>query len=84
MASLKTKESFDAVNTFCCSINDKVWHATDCSRSFYRLVFHERNWWLFLCVGMLAPIICVAAVLIKTAKCIASQFDKSGKQIWAG
>jgi len=81
MASLRTKESFDAANTFSAALMTSYGIALVIVGFAIAVVFQEQYWWLFLGAGMLAMLVAVAALIAKTEKYIASRFGSNGRSL---
>jgi len=80
-ASLRTKESFDAANTFSATLMITYGIALVIFGFAFAVVFQEQYWWLFLGAGMLAMLVAVAALIAKTEKYIANHFDRNGRPL---
>jgi hypothetical protein len=78
MASLRTKETFDAANTFSAVLMIKYGIALVIFGFVIALFFYEQYWWLFLGAGILAMLVALAALIAKTEKYIANHFDRNG------
>jgi uncharacterized membrane protein len=81
MASLKTKETFDAANIFSTALMIKYGTWLAISGIIIALLFMEQYWWLFVSAGVLAMPVAVFALIIKTEKYIAGHFDKNGQPL---
>jgi len=79
MASLKTKETFDAANRYSSALMVKYGTALLLFGFLTAFFFNERYWWLFLGAGMAAMLACVIAMIVKTEKYLSAHFDKNGK-----
>jgi uncharacterized membrane protein len=78
MSSLKTKETFDAANTFSTAFMIKYGKGLIAFGIISSIFFHEKYWWLFLSAGMGALVGCVIALVYKTEKFLKENFDKDG------
>ena len=81
MASLRTKETFDAANAFSAALMITYGIALVIVGFAIAVVFREQYWWLFLGAGMLAMLVAVVALIAKTEKYIANRFDGNGRSL---
>ncbi len=68
MSSMKSKETFDAANTFSGALMRKYGKGLMIWGVILSLFFHEKYWWIFLAAGMMALVGCVIALIYKTEK----------------
>lgn len=76
MRSLKSKESFDAANTFSAALLVKYGILLMLAGFAFALFFRETYWWVFLSAGMPAVIVCVVLLIAKTERHLAARFPK--------
>jgi uncharacterized membrane protein len=81
MTSLKTKDTFDAANGFSAALMIKYGKGLIVLGIVLSIFFHEKYWWLFLAAGIVASVGTVIALVFKTEKYLAKNFDKEGKPI---
>jgi hypothetical protein len=81
MSSLKTKETFDAANIFSAALMVKYGTGLIVTGIISSIFFHEKYWGLFLGAGMGALIGSVIALIFKTEKYLAKNFDKEGVKL---
>jgi uncharacterized membrane protein len=74
MRALKTKESFDAANTFSAALMVKYGTVLMLAGLPLALLFRETYWWFFLSAGMLAVITCVLLLIAKTERYLGNLF----------
>ena len=78
-ASVRTKESFDAGNTFSAALLEKYGMLLMIGGLLIGMMFIEKYAWLFAGGGVLAVLVAIAAIIIKTEKHLSDRFDKQGK-----
>jgi uncharacterized membrane protein len=74
MRSLRTKESFDAANTFSAALMVRYGILLMLAGLPLALFFRETYWWFFLGIGMLALVTCVVLLIVKTERYLAGLF----------
>jgi len=78
-ASVKTKESFHAANTFSAALLEKYGMLLMIGGLLIGMMFIEKYAWIFVTGGVLAVLVAIAAVIIKTEKHLSDHFDKLGR-----